>query len=430
MRRNRRKLHRELRELAEARKAAIRALRLRQEAERARFEVRPRPARRGTVGPAAPAGAYASHWPSIANLLHLAGVDKSTLGKVDRLCRVLGEQLPEQVCCARLPWLLLHALPTWRRPPEGFRVPRGSARRKREALALHLFAEYPVPAFLLRALEAVEPLPVARVPVEDRWAIDVLAHVGAGGSLRDLAGTDRFPAPLTRRMCHEFLDASADATPILALRRAQVVGSGGPGGLALTLAATRLGALHGPDPVVGEPFWHEVIGWLCRRPGLHDEPPTVLDDLLGWALDQRRAAHDERRGWTLEGRSEASVLREVRQWRAIRALERDPRSLPDSGIPPLVHEDWTIRPVTALSELAEEGQEMRHCVAMYGGLVRRRKVAIFSLRRGGRRVGTIEVALGAGQVVQAKGPANRPLDAIAIGLVRRWAAGARLRCRL
>ena len=53
-------------------------------------------------------------------------------------------------------------------------------------------------------------------------------------------------------------------------------------------------------------------------------------------------------------------------------------------------------------------------------------ITIFSLRRDGERRATIEVALATGQVVQAKGKANRALTELERTLVGRWASANRL----
>lgn len=424
MRRNRQKLHRELRVRAEARKAEVRHHRERKTREREQslraFEIARSRAR---TAPSGGADVYAAEWPAIRNLLGLANVDADTQNKVSRLCQSLARHLPMYVSCEWLPWLLLLSLQEWVRPVERLHLPGGSLRRKREAVAQHLLTRYPVPPFLLRALD-VDPLAVARVPLEDKWAVDVLAHVGRGGSLRDLAGTDAFPAPLTRAMCHLFLDATAETPPIAALRRAQVRGAGGPASLAARLMATRLGELHGPDRKVGEPYIQQIIGWLCRRPGLHDAEATVLDAVIAWALERHRS--DER--FSLEGRTEASVRREVERFLVARTLAEDPKDeLPDAGVPAWDEGGWSVLPILRRRDLWEEGDEMHHCVAMYTNLVRKRKVAVYSLRREGSRVATIEVALGAGAVVQAKRFGNAPLYEEAVDVLRTWAEFARYR---
>jgi PcfJ-like protein len=431
VRRNRQKLHRELRLRAEAHKEHLRQRRRAREHERQRSQ-RALDHLRSPVrsAPAAPPSRLEVEWPGILRLLELADVPPNTIDKVHRLCRVLARSLPMMVAAECLPWLVLLSLPAWVRPIEHLAPPTGSTRRRREAVASHLLTRYPVPPFLLRALE-VDPLPVARIPLEDRWAVEVLAHVGRGESLRKLAGSPMFPAPLTRQMCHGFLDATADTTPLAALRRAQVRGLGGPDVLATRLLSTSLADLHGPDPVVGEPYVQRIIGWLCRRPGLHYAPASELDDIVTWAIERNRQASPTRPGqpavgFSLEGRTEASVAREVASWRIGRALAADPHdALPHAGVPRWSDGGWSVEQLCSRRALWEEGEAQQHCVAMYANLARRRKVAIYSLRWEGARLATIEVALGAGAVVQAKGCGNRALTPLEVGAVAAWAEFAR-----
>src|SRR5262249_4047404 len=146
MRRNRQKLHHEMRVRAEARKAEVRARQLRERAKHARFAtVSVRPVARPSASPEP--SPFAQRWSGIEYLMTLAPVDGGTWAKVERACRVLARVLPDRVSSEWLPWLLLLSLPPWQRPPEEFAPPGGSQRRKREAFALHLFATYPVPRF-------------------------------------------------------------------------------------------------------------------------------------------------------------------------------------------------------------------------------------------------------------------------------------------
>jgi len=224
---------------------------------------------------------------SIHNLLSLANVDQSVQGRVLRLQDAMWRIAPGAVTSEDLPWLLLIPRCPWVGSPETLRPPARSVRRKREAMALHLLTAYPVPPFLVRALD-VEPLAVARVPEEDEWAVRILSHVGRGDSLRKLVGSRWLPSPLTRAMQHRFLSARADTPPILALRTAQVVGLGGPAAFARRLCRTRLQALRGPDPDVGEGLWHrsgrvlrpsagrEVEGASAMVAGLESAPSVTL----------------------------------------------------------------------------------------------------------------------------------------------------------
>ena len=109
-------------------------------------------------------------------------------------------------------------------------------------------------------------------------------------------------------MCHLLVRAPAGTPPIEALRAAQVVAMGGPRCFAEMLMKTRLGRLHGPDQKLGEPFWHEVIAWLCR----HADVASTVDELervLGWIESEQRQAVPRGSRFSLSGRTSASVRR-------------------------------------------------------------------------------------------------------------------------
>ena len=423
-RRNRQKLHRKLRLQAEARKAERRLARLRRQEAQARhlracreaLAHKPRPQRVVRFVPAIES--------SVDELLQLAGVGESIRQRVRQILRVVAREIPAVATSAELGWFLLLAEPSWVRRPDGFRAPSGSTRRKRDALAEHLLVRYPVPAFLLRALDH-DPLAVARVPVEDRWAVSLLASVGQGAPLRSLVNSAMLPTPLTRRMCHAFLAAPADARPVEALRFAQVEGFGGTRELARKLSRTRLGELRGPDPQVGEPFWHRIVGWLCARPDFARLPDRELSGVLGWFEASQRRALATDRVFHLKGRTTASVMRDAERWQAQQRRVCE-EMFPASGLVPHQEGVTRITEIGSLPELVEEGEEMHHCATSYRRLLRKGKVALFSLREGSRRVATIEVALGAMEVVQAKRAANRLCRPPELAVIRRWAAENRL----
>jgi len=363
---------------------------------------------------------------SIENLLSLADVDGSVRRRVLRLQDAMWRLAPGSTTSDDLPWLLLVARCPWVGQPEGFRPAARSVRRKREAMAMHLLTAYPVPPFLLRALD-VKPLAVARVPEEDEWAVRILSHVGRGDSLRRLVGTRWLPPPLTRAMQHRFLSARAETPPILALRTAQVVGLGGPAPFARRLCRTRLQALRGPDPDVGEGFWHRAIGWLAGQPDTHVLPIEELDRMLAWFEHHQRSslAHGG-----LPMRFKGRTLRTVRRaterwWHETQRIEAA-RPFAPSGLVGLVEGAHAIREIRSMEELVEEGQIMHHCVASYERLIARGKVSIWSLRHHGRREATIEVALGAGKVVQLKQICNIAPTDEQREVVRRWAERNRL----
>lgn len=355
-------------------------------------------------------------------LMELAHEPEQTQALVSRVVASLCKHVPTLSTLGNLPLQLLLARQPWVRDPADFLPPRGSVARRRNAFALHLLAMYPVPTFLLNALDVPEAW-VARVPVEDEWAVQVLAHIGRGKSLRTLVGTPVLPTPLTRRMCHLFLSAKAQTSPILALRSAQVRGFGGGQALADALMRTRLSTLRGADPHVGEAFWHRVIRWLVV--GTEGRVPPDLEDLLAHVERLRREGLRHDRVVEPWKRPFDAVLTDARFHSRGR---RDNRALPASGLltGAAETEHWTVEELDSTHALEDEGITMSNCVRAYRQLVHKRRVALFSFRRKSERKLTVEVALGKGAVVQVKGPANREPSEEERTVVARWALGNHL----
>jgi len=432
-RKNRRKLHRELRLAAEARHAAQTILRRRgrEEAETSRCLAEAvlrgeLPARRGRfVAVHTQADRVVA---SILELLRLARVSRDTQRRVEQLVRAVHRLAPNLAVCDQLPWFVLLARQRWTRAPGDWQPPGGSKRRQRDAFAQHLLTRFPVPVFLMRSLD-VEPLAVARVPVEDEWAVGLLARVGQGTSVRSLVGTPLLPVPLTRRMVHTFLSATASTEPVAALRSAQVLGLGGTQRLARAVLRTRLGRLHGPDAKTGEPFWHQVLTWVCAREPLHGVDAAALEQLFAWVEAHHRRAVAEGASWSLKGRTAESALRDASEWGAERRQVRGD-AFPPSGLLALEEAPWSIVEIDTDALLREEGRAMSHCAHVYRGLIRKGKASLWSLRRDGKRRATVEVALGAGRVVQAKRARNEACGDAELEVLRRWAERNRLTVRL
>ncbi|MEO0605167.1 MAG: hypothetical protein AAF211_27300 [Myxococcota bacterium] len=378
-RRNRQKWHRERRLAAEAAKARQRERQRRLEEQRAEARMRAEVALERTRSPVGRSRAEVAERNSIRGLLALASVDQSVMRRVMRLHEALWALTPGSVTCDDLPWLLLVARCPWVGAPETFRPPTRSVRRKREAMAAHLLTAYPVPPFLLRALD-VEPLAVARVPEEDEWAVRILSHVGRGDSLRKIVGTRWLPPPLTRAMQHRFLSARADTSPILALRTAQVVGLGGPAAFARRLCRTRLQSLRGPDPEVGEGFWHRVIGWLAGHPDTHVLPLDDLDRILAWFEHRQRESLTQGTPMSFKGRTLRKVRQSTDDWWAHTERVSASRPFPPSGLVGLDDGPHTIREIRSYEALVEEGEIMHHCVASRLSPVRRDQIATLPRR--------------------------------------------------
>lgn len=435
-RKNRQKLHQELRLRAEAQKAAARDRRLARQAEEARLRALADAILRGAKAPRTVAPARVERfYRQLVYMIRMARLSTLEHRQLRRLAAAVERCAPMVAPVEAFPWLVLLARQRWLRSPECFTLPEGQPLAR--ALTKHLLVRWPVPEVLYGVLDALPNANVARVPVEDEWALGLLAHIGAGRSLRDAVGTPVLPAPLTRAMQHRLQTDRTAATPVAALRAAQVLGAGGSPNLVRALLATRLGVARGPDPDVGEPFWHTIIVWLACRPDLAFEAmdPATADATLGWIEAERRKGLVDGSQFTLRGRTAASIRRSVADWRALEQA-RAQAAFPDHGLLSweLAEEDggaWAFVGLQSPADLVEEGQAMSHCAAMYAILSASRRVSMWSLRRRDptgeeRRVATVEVALGAGAIVQAKGFANADCPPQVHAVVERWARLNRL----
>jgi len=111
------------------------------------------------------------------------------------------------------------------------------------SLLRHLFAKYPIPRFL------------DKVWFAGGDGIKVFLRLAKGASVRQCG----LPFRLSKTMAHQFQHAPDDLTIWQAIRWAQVLSLGGSHRLARLILKTRL-----VEQQDDEPFWHEVIEFLCR----------------------------------------------------------------------------------------------------------------------------------------------------------------------
>lgn len=280
--------------------------------------------------------------------------------------------------------------------------PRGkSPRTKLEGLLRHLLVRYDMPTFMFRVFS-----------IEDerlrRMGIELFVHLGQGGSLFRLVKEGRFPVPLTRRMCHLFMQSPAQLSLLEAIRRAQVTALGGVYRVATTILATRQ---LGQGLTDDEAFWAGVIHWTCNQ---EDIPPGQLGPVYDWIARRRQA--DPK--FSMKGRTGGSVQQAMMQWHGLLAHEDGGRDklLPASGFAGWHHERvgkhdrlerYSITEIRNTQDLAQEGKALRHCVFTYITAVRHGLTSIWSYKVNGRRKLTVEVDHRGQKVVQCRGKANR-----------------------
>lgn len=317
--------------------------------------------------------------------------------------------------------------------------------RLRLAAARHLFACYPVPPSLERIWLDAEGLEETEVMLRKRWYV-VAAR---GGSLyRECASM-----LLARKEVHAFLNAPGDlgfeeafwyaiARPLAADER-------------IALAVVRSKIARTPRAALG--FWRDAARFFCANP----LPVAGIDDLCDFLAERR----GRDRGYSLKGRTLASLRRAMHEWhrdlaaigrireaqrRAAVRMRRDgmlayglgseageldagrwPGStLPDWHWRPPPREglpkgaDYAVRQLCTADELVEETRAMRHCVSSYARWCIAGNASIWSLRL--RRNGKVERLLTIeldprNRAVQVRGFANRLPTAGEYAILRRWA---------
>jgi hypothetical protein len=320
----------------------------------------------------------------------------------------------------------------WLRPPESWVPTTQIIWPQFTELAHHLFARYPVPAFMTSVWF---DLPPGEALPQHGW----YKHLGLGQNIR----TAELPLRFTRAMAHLFLQAPHHYGAVAALRWAQVRGLGGRESLARTLAGTRLGKV-----LENESFWETVLHFFINQPSLElAQVGPVVDFVQHQKFEWREGVSPDgilekqpppQAEFSIKGRSAASIRRLVEEWH--KQLGRDTRQpslswrhsrFKDLRLVQSSEEQgntrvWTITELLTNRALFLEGRAMRHCVATYAERCLRRQSCIWSMQvenqRGRHRVLTIEVDVPARTICQARRKCNRPPQAEEREFLERWAA--------
>ena len=334
---------------------------------------------------------------------------------------------------APLPWL--RPCHEWRPKARG----RGALWR---SLVDHVIGGYPVPRLLYAALDT------------SAANAQLFAWLAQGKSAFTAAQQGLLPATLTRRMCHLLMTTRGQMDVAVAVRQAQVTALGGDARLAAAISATSYG--EGFEHPV-EPFRHDVIHWLCRQPMLD---PGLVGPLVDYFTHRKR--DDD--GFGVRGRSLGATMLAMDAWHADlnRQAAMEHGSFPPSGLrssfavsrlsqgpgAQLVKVTAIVELLTS-RELRREGTQMHHCVASYGGSIKKGLASIWSLRtwlgqvaadadlRGlaeedvirtseAKSVATIEVRLEKGALVQVRGPCNAKVEQATQRVIEAWALDNRV----
>ncbi len=293
-------------------------------------------------------------------------------------------------------------------------APRGKAAASMlRSMAEHLFCRYRTPPFLFSAIE--------RKGAEVSTLLNIFVMVGSGQSIFKAVEDGIIPVKLTKKMCHEFLQAKAGTDVLHAMRNAQVRCNGGDRKLAAALCETAIGRVFHQY----EDFWATVIQWFCSQ-GMVD--PAEIGPMIDYLEAQRRADPL----YSMKGRTASAMLKHMRTWHRDLAQARgwsswkpasfefkpsgfteaqwDLKKKDANGQQIVVR--WFIEEILSIKDLLEEGKVMKHCVYSYGPRIESGSTSIWRMWKieegtKGERCLTVEVNNGTRAVVQARGICNR-----------------------
>lgn len=196
-----------------------------------------------------------------------------------------------------------------------------------------------------------------------------------------------------------------------------------PAALARKIASTKLHNYPVND------FWKGVARWFLKV----NTSVGQMNDLLDYIYNR----HRENVNWYVKDQSLPGLQRAMHSWHRemyraqtmIRRYEKwDGIKTPDSEFErgagrKKVH--WRFHQIKTGSELAKEGSAQHHCVSVYGAACHAGRCSIWSLTtdESGHvaRALTIEVSAN-GEIVQARGYANRAPRTEEMSVLREWAA--------
>jgi hypothetical protein len=341
----------------------------------------------------------------------------------------LGNSYPEALLALARMWRC------WLRQPEEWRPQTHNARRQFSSLARHLFAAWPVPAFLDSVWFRGQSPAAQR---QQGWFV----HVGRGENIR----TADLPLTYTKRMAHYFMQAPSDLSVEGALRFGQILALGGNGEIARAVIATRLGT-----EFEAEEFWSTVLAWFAAHPLLDT---ARIGPIIDYLHNQKFVPHDylvapgavERRGppqpnLSMKGRTPESLLKQVEAWHGTLArTSQPPAEWRPAGIAGFEFIEgsqdsgnwkrWLLTELLSTKALFAEGRTMKHCVASYARSCAAGVCSIWTLEvdtgEGRRKVLTVEVNNRTRVICQARGKCNALPGDKHRGLLARWAALAGL----
>jgi hypothetical protein len=251
-----------------------------------------------------------------------------------------------------------------------------------------------------------------------------IAMVIEGARLADLARHAATPMWLRKLPPQAFIEARPRHMPDGPLLRCQIANHlpNDPRRAAAWLQVVAQAAAVG----------HETLAvWTAREHNRSPKLVTVqrarLVSLWAWyaALPHGTAKVATDRGWTPDLQFNAA-LRAASTWheRVELYLELGDSILDDPWLTPSHDSGYDFVPLLSAAEMEQEAAAMQNCLISYGYTVSHARSRLWSVRRAGTRVGTLEVARSQDwplpNIVQLRGALNAPVDMDVWLAARRW----------
>ena len=174
--------------------------------------------------------------------------------------------------------------------------------------------------------------------------------------------------------------------------------------------------------------------WIARE--IANDPKGVFDARLNlvalyvWfsAAPETSAGELVEKAWTSSMRF-STALRNARDWFEAIALRAHLAGQPirDAWLASAVVDGFEFIPLCSESDIGDEAEAMQNCVRSLSWGVRQNRLRLWSVRRGGERVATLQLGRRYGdpllQVVQLKGPKNATASAPVWWAARKWLHG-------
>ncbi len=277
------------------------------------------------------------------------------------------------------------------------------------SLIRHCFAKYDVPEFMEYAFAG-----------NNRIHMYCYVKLGRGDSVQSLG---ILPAGFTAKMAHAFRNTPKQFTIVQAIRRAQALGNG-----ATPARAEAIAWAHELEQFQNPVFALAVIQFAAKV------EEHLAFDQLQMVLEYLNAMYVANNAYGFKGRTWASVAKRAAEYHAELAKRRAAEQFSDwelCGVKDYEVEKesgiFRIMQLGTSQELYDEGAEQSHCVADYAYDCTIGTCAIFSLRKyvpgseGYDTLATIEVAVEAAEIVQAKAKFNEMPGDEALAIMAEWA---------